>query len=208
MGNLFARRLSAALVLALSAGTGTIAAGSAATAAPGISDVRPTARSVVPATVPTAAGTTGSAEARPEPAGPYGWPLRPIPTVGRPFQPPSRPYGPGHRGVDLVGAPGQVVVAAGNGVVFYAGPLADRGVVSVRHPDGLRTTYEPLVATVRPGDRVRRGDPLGILRPGHPGCAAAACLHWGLLREREYLDPLALVRPGPVRLLPWTDDVN
>jgi murein DD-endopeptidase MepM/ murein hydrolase activator NlpD len=139
------------------------------------------------------------------PNGRFDWPLRPRPVVGRPFRPPSHPYGPGHRGADLVGGPGLPVTSAGDGVVLYAGQLAGRGVVSVRHAGGLRTTYEPVSPSVRAGRVVHRGEPLGTLLPGHPGCPAAACLHWGLLRERTYLDPLLLVRATAVRLLPWTD---
>jgi murein DD-endopeptidase MepM/ murein hydrolase activator NlpD len=152
---------------------------------------------------PRAAG--GSQDA---PATGFGWPLQPKPTVSKPFQPPSRPYGPGHRGVDLAGGPGQPVLAAGDGIVLYARPLADRGVLSIRHPDGLRTTYEPVTATVRPGRLVHRGEPIGTLEPGHAGCPVAACLHWGLLRDRSYLDPIQLVRAGAVRLLPWPPGVN
>jgi murein DD-endopeptidase MepM/ murein hydrolase activator NlpD len=135
----------------------------------------------------------------------FGWPLLPTPRVSRPFQPPEQPYGPGHRGADLAGQPGQPVLAAGDGVVVFAGRLADRGVVSVVHAGGLRTTYEPVLATVRPGAVVRRGQVLGTLNRGHLGCPVAACLHWGLLRERRYRDPIQLVAPTPVRLLPWPE---
>src|SRR5918994_327163 len=85
--------------------------------------------------------------------GPRGGP----PPVLRRFAPPASPYGPGHRGVDLGGAPGDPVLAAGPGVVVHAGVLAGRGVVSVQHPSGLRTTYEPLAVTVRKGAAVSRG---------------------------------------------------
>jgi murein DD-endopeptidase MepM/ murein hydrolase activator NlpD len=141
-----------------------------------------------------------------QPAERFSWPLTPVPTVSRSFQPPSKPYGPGHRGVDLVGAPGQPVLAAGGGTVVYAGPLADRGVVSVDHADGLRTSYEPVAAAVHAGQLVRRGEPVGALEAGHLGCPASACLHWGLRRDGQYLDPLMLVRPARVRLLPWPAD--
>ena len=43
---------------------------------------------------------------------------------------------------------------------------------------------------------------LGTLVPGHAGCPATACLHWGLLRGETYLDPLLLLRPPRLRLLP------
>jgi murein DD-endopeptidase MepM/ murein hydrolase activator NlpD len=118
------------------------------------------------------------------------------------FDPPDRPYGPGHRGVDLAGHTGDHVVAAGAGVVSYAAVLAGRGVVAVTHPGGLRTTYEPVRVLVEAGRRVDAGDLLGTLLAGHPGCPGDACLHWGLLRGRDYLDPLGLLGRGPVRLLP------
>ncbi len=135
----------------------------------------------------------------------WRWPLAGSPEVVRAFDPPATRYGRGHRGVDLAGVPGAVVLAAGAGTVGYAGMLAGRGVISVRHADGLRTTYEPVVATVRPGERVTAGAPLGRLAAGHPGCPRAACLHWGLLRGDTYLDPLSLLGRGPIRLLPRAD---
>ena len=136
------------------------------------------------------------------PLGAFGWPLAGFPAVLRPFDPPELPYGRGHRGVDLGGWDGQPVLAAGDGVVAFAGMVAGKPVVSVDHPNGLRTTYEPVLATVTAGQRVARGDPIGTLRAGHAGCVAAACLHWGVRCGDEYLDPLWLLSPGPVRLLP------
>jgi murein DD-endopeptidase MepM/ murein hydrolase activator NlpD len=97
------------------------------------------------------------------------------------------------------------VLAAGPGVVVFAGLVAGRPVVSVGHDGGLRTTYEPVAPVVRAGQAVARGSPLGVLLPGHAGCPAAACLHWGLRRGDSYLDPLGLLRPPRLRLLPWRD---
>ncbi len=94
------------------------------------------------------------------------------------------------------------MLAAGSGTVVYAGMLAGRGVVSVDHPGGLRTTYEPVTPLVKAGDTVTAGIPLGTLTAGHPGCAGTACLHWGLRRGTVYLDPLAVLGLGRVRLLP------
>jgi murein DD-endopeptidase MepM/ murein hydrolase activator NlpD len=123
--------------------------------------------------------------------------------VGRPFEEPPHAYGPGHRGVDLHGSAGTPVLAAGDGVVAFAGMVAGRPVVSIDHPNGLRTTYEPVDPSVGAGQAVARGSPIGVLATGHAGCAAEACLHWGLRRGDVYLDPLALLRPPRVRLLPW-----
>lgn len=143
-----------------------------------------------------------AAQPEPEPGTGYRWPLAGEPAVTRPFDPPARRWLPGHRGVDLAGRPGTVVRAAGAGVVFFAGPVAGRGVVSIDHPGGLRTTYQPVEPTRSAGDPVAAGDPIGILAAGHAGCPIPACLHWGLRRGATYLDPLALLGLGRVRLLP------
>src|SRR5438067_12619452 len=84
----------------------------------------------------------------------FGWPLAGTPVVDRRFEPPASAWGAGHRGVDLRGADGQPVLAAGAGRVSYAGLLAGRGVVAVTHDGGLRTTSEPVTATVRVGQLV------------------------------------------------------
>ncbi len=127
-------------------------------------------------------------------------PLAPM-TVTRPFEQPPTPYAAGHRGVDLRGLAGEAVFAAGAGQVSYAGPLAGRGVVVVVH-GALRTTYEPVQATVTRGTRVAEGQEIATLQPGHAGCPVAACLHWGLLRGDTYLDPLSLLADQRIRLLP------
>jgi murein DD-endopeptidase MepM/ murein hydrolase activator NlpD len=132
----------------------------------------------------------------------YGWPLSGRPTVTRRFEPPPQRWLAGHRGVDLAGTVGVTVLAAGSGSVIFAGMVAGRGVVSIAHPGGLRTTYEPVRPLVRAGQTVRVGDPIAILDGGHAGCPIEACLHWGLRRGDVYLDPLSLVSAGRVRLLP------
>ncbi len=136
------------------------------------------------------------------PADAYDWPLLPRPTVVRPFDNPEHNWLPGHRGVDLAGVAGQTVLSAGDGVVVFAGTVAGKPVVSVDHDGGLRTTYEPVDASVTVGRRVWRGSVLGTLASGHPGCLAVACLHWGLRRGGEYLDPLGLIHAEPLRLKP------
>jgi len=149
--------------------------------------------------------TAGPAPADP-PALTAVWtaPLPGVLAVTRPFEAPAHAYGPGHRGADLGGAPGTPVMAAGDGVVVFAGMVAGRPVVSIDHAGGLRTTYEPVDPGVAAGQRVARGSPIGTLRTGHAGCPADACLHWGLRRSETYLDPLRLLVVR-VRLLPLRD---
>lgn len=141
------------------------------------------------------------------------WPVDPTPEVVRGFDPPGQPWGAGHRGVDLRGRAGQQVRAAAAGRVSYASQLAGRGVVVVDH-GAVRTTYEPVTASARVGQRVVAGASIGVLErdsrdPIH--CSASTrdhgCLHWGLRHGDTYLDPLLLLTDqplagGPVRLLP------
>jgi murein DD-endopeptidase MepM/ murein hydrolase activator NlpD len=121
--------------------------------------------------------------------------------VVRRFAPPAAPWLAGNRGVDLAGRPGERVVAAGTGVVSFAGPVARIGVVSVT-TGALRTTYEPLRVRVHAGEPVRAGQLLGTLTLTGSHCLPQACLHWGLLRATTYLDPLSLLGLAVVRLLP------
>jgi murein DD-endopeptidase MepM/ murein hydrolase activator NlpD len=134
------------------------------------------------------------------------WPLRPRPTVARTFDAPTPNWQRGHRGVDLVATIDQPVYAAAAGVVVFAGRIADRPVVSIEHTGGLRTSYEPVAAAVRTGQRVAAGTAIGAVAPGHPGCPAIACLHWGAMWGRaanaDYVDPLGLVATTPIRLKP------
>jgi murein DD-endopeptidase MepM/ murein hydrolase activator NlpD len=145
--------------------------------------------------------------ARADAGGPAAWPLQPAPSVTHAFDPPGSPWGAGHRGVDLLGRPGQEVHAALAGTVTFAGTLAGRGVVVVDH-GGRRTTYEPVDPSVAVGTPVGTGAVIGHLQGGLSHCFPQACLHWGLLRGEEYLDPLSLLGLGPVRLLPLTDPVT
>lgn len=139
------------------------------------------------------------------------WPVvgrgpRGRPTVLRGFDPPPAPWAAGHRGADLRAGPGATVRAAAPGEVAFAGPVGGSPVVVVRLADGLRITYEPVRATLPVGTRVAAGLPVGVLTGGLAHCPAG-CLHWGLLRGADYLDPLTLLPPSllrsaPSRLLP------
>lgn len=134
------------------------------------------------------------------------WPLHPPPAVARAFDAPTPDWHPGHRGADLAGAAGQPVYAAGAGTVVFAGLLAGRPVVSLAHPGGLHTSYEPVRAAVRVGQPVTAATVIGELVPGHAGCPAAACLHWGAMwgpaSGASYVDPLGLLKSTPIRLKP------
>lgn len=138
---------------------------------------------------------------------------RPLDALGvlAPFDPPAQDWLPGHRGVDLAASPGEVVLSPSAGVVTFAGPVAGRDVLVVLHDDGLRTSLEPVTATVARGTRVGAGSRVGTVELAHGGATASrhgghcadTCVHWGVRRGETYLDPLGLLgdRP-PIVLLP------
>lgn len=113
------------------------------------------------------------------------------------FRPPENRWDAGHRGVDMAAQSGEVVMAAAGGSVTFAGELAGRGVVVVDHGT-VRTTYEPVDASVRIGDEVATGTPIG--RIGRGGHCSEHCLHWGLRSGDSYLDPRLLLSI-PIRLM-------
>ncbi|PID54276.1 MAG: peptidase M23, partial [Micrococcales bacterium] len=76
------------------------------------------------------------------------WPLDPRPAVSRAFDPPPRRWLAGHRGIDMPAAEGTPVLAPRQGTVTFAGTVVDRGVVTITHPDGLRSSLEPVQPTV------------------------------------------------------------
>ena len=161
------------------------------------------ALAAVPLALSAVLTVLGPASAAPSATGPWTAPVGGPVVVLRPFDPPSQPWLPGHRGVDLDAEVGDPVLAAGAGTITWAGPIAGRGVVVVEHPDGRRTTYEPVDPSVASGDPVEAGDPIGVLATGEGHCGGVlSCLHWGLRRGHDYLDPMLLLRRGRPVLLP------
>ena len=140
-----------------------------------------------------------------EPHEPAGW-VAPVGQVSvvHPFDPPAQVWSAGHRGVDLVAGPGTLVLAPCAGTVTFTGTVVDRPVMTVTCQDGLRSSVEPVLATVAVGDEVAPGDPVGtVVASAATHCAPTTCLHWGVRRGAQYLDPMSLLTgAGPVVLLP------
>ena len=135
----------------------------------------------------------------------YVLPLSGPAPVLRGFELPPTPYAAGHRGVDLGSGARATVLAAGAGVVTFAGSVAGRGVVVIEHPDGVSTEYEPVASIVHAGQIVSRGDPIASVSGEHAGCPPDACLHWGARRDGDYFDPMTLLHPlGRVHLVAWS----
>lgn len=122
--------------------------------------------------------------------------------VSRGFSPPPKPWMAGHRGVDLEAALGSPILAAEDGVVAFVGVVAGTPVVSIDHPDGIRTTYQPVLSTVNVGADVKEGQVIGTLTldAQHSGA-----LHWGARPGGQpdvYVNPLSLLDAPTIRLKP------
>jgi murein DD-endopeptidase MepM/ murein hydrolase activator NlpD len=129
----------------------------------------------------------------------WTWPVGPDHTIVRGFVAPLTAYGAGHRGIDIAAATGAIVRAPDAGVVFFAGVVVDRPVLSIQHDGGLVSSYEPVTSSLAVGTVVARGDPVGVLRPGH---CDQSCLHFGVRLHGDYVSPLNYLGgiPRPVLL--------
>jgi murein DD-endopeptidase MepM/ murein hydrolase activator NlpD len=108
------------------------------------------------------------------------------------WRPPADPYGPGNRGWQYATVSGDIVTAAGDGSVTFAGQVGGSNAVTVAHVGGLRTTYSYLEAVdVTEGQRVTLGQRVGT---------AGEAFHFGVLLDGEYVDPAVLFRAGALRL--------
>jgi hypothetical protein len=118
----------------------------------------------------------------------------------------SRPYAGGmHRGIDIAADTGTEVVAARAGTVTHAGVVGSAGLtVAIRTADGrYGTSYLHLsAATVRKGDPVATGAPIGAVGTSGQRSVSEPHLHFGVrLTEPadHYVNPLSLLpaRPAP-----------
>lgn len=102
-----------------------------------------------------------------------------------PFRPPAHIGAPGNRGLEYGNGPLVIVYSAAEGVVSFAGEVAGPGIVSVKHPDGVKTTYTGLAEMwVHSGQAVRLSEPLGL---------AGRDIHFGAILGDHYLDPQVLL---------------
>lgn len=142
---------------------------------------------VTPSPAAPAAGTAGF----------WAWPIAAPHPVVRPFVAPATPYAAGHRGIDIR-SPGPEVFSPAAGVVSFAGVVVDRPVLSIRHPGGVVSSYEPVETTLVAGDAVSSGQLVGTLLPGH---CASLCLHFGVRVDGQYVSPLTFLGGIPRSIL-------
>jgi murein DD-endopeptidase MepM/ murein hydrolase activator NlpD len=116
------------------------------------------------------------------------WPVAPPHPVVRAFLAPASEYGAGHRGIDLAAPPGTPVLSPADGTVYFAGVVVDRPVLTISHPGGLLSSYEPVVSSLAVGAAVRRGETIGSVATG--GHCSGGCLHFGVRLHGQYVSPL------------------
>src|SRR5438270_4755727 len=116
---------------------------------------------------------------------------------------PLHPYDAGqHRGVDVAGATGEVVVAPAAGVVSFAGSVPGSGrSVTVETADGWSVTLTHLGSiTVQKGATVAEGDGVGTIGATAESGAGAPYVQLGVRAtadEQGYVDPLGLLPSRP-----------
>ncbi len=112
-----------------------------------------------------------------------------------------------HRGVDFRAPRGTPIVAAGNGVVEYAGRRGGYGkYVRIRHNRTYKTAYAHLsrfATTIVPGKRVKQGDVIGYV--GSTGRSTGPHLHFEVLKNNEQVNPIEVGDFGPIRSLAAAD---
>lgn len=98
-----------------------------------------------------------------------------------------------HQGVDIAAAAGQPVRASADGIVLCAGALGGLGnAVYLAHGFGLSTRYGHLARVdVRPGQRVQRGDVLGLV--GSTGRSTGSHLHYEVRIDGSAVNPIAYI---------------
>ena len=146
------------------------------------------------------------------------------PRVIHPFEKPAQRWSAGHRGVDLaVPENNRRVYAPAPGKVVFSGTVVNRKVLVIAHPDGRRSTFEPMDEALPVGTTVAAGEVIGTVAVTAGGTSehpyrrcTTACLYWGVRqggargdgsgKTAEYINPMSLLgSKEPSILLPVPD---
>ena len=123
------------------------------------------------------------------------------------YRQPNSDYSAGHRGVDYLVDQNQAVLAPADGEVWFVRKVFQRNLITLRHPGGLLSEFEPVCSDLVKGQAVLQGQEIGHLcEPDSsytPHCASATCLHFSVRKDGAYLSPLVFIGGlNPSRLLP------
>ncbi len=145
------------------------------------------------------AGWAPAAEAAPGHPSPspsaslFQWPLDG--PVIRAFQGAAGHYGQGgHAGIDIGSGVSSTVGCAAEGTVSFSGSTPLGLCVSVEHAGNLKTTYVALGAvSVRRGQHLECGQPLGLSDGSQDRSSSAPHLHFGAALNGQPFDPMLLL---------------
>jgi len=101
-----------------------------------------------------------------------------------------------HNGIDFVAKSGTPVYPALDGVIIAIGRAKAKGkFILIEHDNGYQTTYDHLrkfTKGLRVGSKVDLNEQIGEV--GRTGYATGAHLHFGVLRDGLYVNPIYLVK--------------
>jgi len=107
-------------------------------------------------------------------------------------------YTKAHRGIDFSAPTGTPIMAAGDGVVEYAGWNGSYGrYIRIAHNGTYKTAYahmSRISRDVRKGDRVQQGDIIGYV--GSSGRSTGPHLHYEILANGRQVNPLTIALPS------------
>lgn len=100
-----------------------------------------------------------------------------------------------HSALDIAAPTGTPVYAPADAIVVSTGEyFFNGGTIFLDHGQGLLTTYNHLSKIdVTPGMRIGRGQKIGDV--GMTGRVTGPHLHWGVILNRTFVDPMPFVRP-------------
>jgi len=95
-----------------------------------------------------------------------------------------------HNGLDIAAPIGTKIVAPSKGTILLAENFFYNGkFVMIDHGKGLLSMYLHMdKILVKKGDRVNKGDNIGLV--GNTGKSSGAHLHWSILLNQKYINPL------------------
>lgn len=113
-------------------------------------------------------------------------------------------WNPGHRGIDIAAAQGTPLIAPADGVISFAGTVAKKSVVSIRHSEMI-FTFEPAQTSLAVGTQIKQGETFGYVQ-GESNHCEQSCVHWGVKNSIEqYFNPLLLLARHKVVLKSLAD---
>ena len=133
-------------------------------------------------------------------------PLEPPINLVNLYRQPNSDYSAGHRGIDYQVEPGQSVLAPADGQVWFSGKVVNRNLISLKHPDGTLSEFEPVCTDLLKGEPVFLGQEIGRVCNTDPNyrqhCQNTTCLHFSIRLAGEYLSPQVFIGGiNPSRLL-------